>query len=134
VLEHIFRPGGLFLEINRMLTKNGRIIMNVPFIYWIHEAPHDYYRYTQFALRTFVKEAGLDLIPLQAIGGAPEIVADIFAKNAYVHVPVFGRTLAIIAQRVTYLFRQTRLGRKISEATAEQFPLGYFLVAEKPNA
>jgi len=46
VLEHIFNPENLWEEIFRILAPQGRLILNVPFYYWIHEEPHDYYRYT----------------------------------------------------------------------------------------
>ena len=37
VLEHIFRPEDLWKEMHRVLAKNGKLILNVPFYYWIHE-------------------------------------------------------------------------------------------------
>lgn len=131
VLEHIPEPQRLWNEITRLLAPGGKLIMNVPFFYWLHEQPHDYYRYTQFALRRFVQGSGMRLIQLDALGGAPEIVTDIFAKNV-LRVPVVGKSLALLAQAVTSAFVRTRLGRKVSAATGESFPFGYFLVAEKP--
>ncbi len=130
VLEHIPVPELLWDEMTRILTMNGKIIMNVPFYYWLHEQPHDYYRYTEFALRRFAENSGLRLIQLKPIGGAPEIMADIFAKNI-LRLPKLGRSLALIAQWVTLRFIRTKLGKKVSEATSSNFPLGYFLVAEK---
>ena len=54
VLEQIPQPEHLWKEMSRILSIGGKIIMNVPFYYWLHEGPHDYYRYTEFALRRFV--------------------------------------------------------------------------------
>lgn len=130
VLEHIPQPELLWKEMSRVLAKGGKIIMNVPFYYWIHEHPYDYYRYTEFALRRFVELSGLKLIQLEPFGGAPEIMADIFAKNV-IRVPKIGRLLAILIQSFTGFFIKTKLGGKISEATKYNFPFGYFLVAEK---
>ena len=132
VLEHIPVPELLWEEMTRILAINGKIIMNVPFYYWLHEQPHDYYRYTEFALRRFVDNAGLKLIQLEAVGGAPEIMTDIFAKNI-LRLPKVGRSLAAISQWLTLHFVRTKLGKKISAATSRNFPLGYFLVAEKPD-
>lgn len=130
VLEHLPQPEHLWQEMSRILAMDGRIIMNVPFYYWLHERPHDYYRYTEFALRRFVEGAGLRLLQLDSIGGAPEIMADIFAK-CVLRVPTIGRPLAMFAQWFTAWFIKTRLGKKVSGATKDDFPLGYFLVAEK---
>ena len=132
VLEHIPVPELLWEEMTRMLTINGKIIMNVPFYYWLHEQPHDYYRYTEFALRRFADNAGLKLIQLEPIGGAPEIMTDIFAKNI-VRLPKLGRSFALFSQWLTLRFIRTKLGKKISAATSKNFPLGYFLVAEKTS-
>jgi len=132
VLEHIPVPEQLWNEMARLLSPNGKIILNVPFYYWLHEEPHDYYRYTEFALRRFVQMAGLRLVLLEPIGGAPEVIADIFAKNV-LRLPTWGRSLALAAQWVTSGFVRTKLGKKVSDATARSFPFGYFLIAEKPR-
>ena len=131
VLEHIPVPDQLWGEMARILSKNGKIIMNVPFYYWLHDQPHDYYRYTDFALRRFVEMSGLRLIQLEPIGGAPEVMADIFAKSI-LGLPKLGRSLALAAQWFTSGFIRTKFGKKVSEATSSSFPLGYFLIAEKP--
>jgi SAM-dependent methyltransferase len=131
VLEHIPVPERLWGEMARVLAASGKIIVSVPFYYWLHEAPHDYYRYTEFALRRFVEVAGLELVELKAIGGAPEILTDILAKN-FRHVPMLGHTLATAIQWCTLRFVRTGLGRKVSQSTSRSFPLGYFLVARKP--
>ena len=90
VLEHIPVPEQLWNEMTRILAHNGKIIMNVPFYYWLHEEPYDYYRYTEFALRRYVEMSALNLILLEPLGGAPEVMADIFAKNISL-LPKLGR-------------------------------------------
>lgn len=130
VLEHIPTPEHLCAEMARSLAVNGKLIMNVPFYYWLHEEPHDFYRFTEFALRRFVDLAGMELELLESTGGTPEIVADILAKNL-VRVPVVGRMLASVVQSMTLWFVATRLGSKVSVATRKKFPFGYFLVAVK---
>ena len=131
VLEHIPVPEQLWQEMARILATNGKIIMNVPFYYWLHEQPHDYYRYTEFALQRFVDMSGLKLLELEPIGGAPEIMTDIFAKNI-VRLPKLGRSIAKFAQWFTLKFVNTKYGKKVSNATSRSFPLGYFLIAQKP--
>lgn len=55
VLEHLHNPENLFLEANRLLKSTGCLLMNFPFLYGIHEAPHDYYRYTEYAIERFAE-------------------------------------------------------------------------------
>ena len=130
VLEHIPQPQHLWKEMARLLAVNGKVLMNAPFLYWLHETPHDYYRYTEFALRRFVEAEGLKLIELRALGGAPEVMADIFAKNA-LRIPRLGSLLAVASQWFAWWFTNTRLGKRVSVSTSEAFPLAYFLVAQK---
>jgi hypothetical protein len=116
----------------RILSRNGKIIMNVPFVYWLHEQPHDYYRYTEFALRRFVEISGLRLIQLRSIGGAPEILADVLAKNI-LRLPMLGPRVALFIQWCAWAFIKTSIGKRVSAGTSRLFPLGYFLIAEKPD-
>lgn len=133
VLEHIPTPERLCGEMGRSLSANGKLIMNVPFYYWLHEEPHDYYRYTEFALRRLVDLAGMELVLLESTGGTPEVLADILAK-LLVRVPLVGRLLAIAVQSMTMWFVGTRFGGNVSRATRMRVPLGYFLVAVKRSA
>ena len=130
VLEHIPVPEHLWGEMARILSKNGKIIMHVPFFYWLHEQPHDYYRYTEFALRRFVEISGMRLIQLTPIGGAPEIMADLFAKIVSRSRGI-GRATALLSQWCAWNFIRTSVGKRVSDATARLFPFGYFLIAEK---
>lgn len=130
VLEHIPEPEFLWREMARILAPDGKIIMNVPFYYRVHEQPHDYYRYTEFALKYFTENVGLKIIVLKAIGGAPEALADMLAKMLF-HIPLLGKPAAIFVQSFAYLFVSTQFGKRISLMTSNIFPLGYFLIAEK---
>lgn len=130
VLEHIPEPGVLVEEIYRVLAPGGTLMMNVPFYYWLHEIPHDYFRYTEFALRRFLENAGFEILVLESIGGAPEILADVTAKNVQ-GLPLVGATLARLGQFLTAVFVRTPPGRNLSLRTRRLFPLGYFTVARK---
>lgn len=130
VLEHIRKPDLLLAEIFRILAPGGKLIMNVPFYYWLHEEPFDYYRYTKFALKAMGEDAGFNIIKLEAIGGAPEILTDIISK-IIIKMPVLGPLAARVIQKTTQLFLRLSLGRKLSTKTSEKFPLGYVMIAGK---
>jgi len=130
VLEHIPNPDLLWSELSRVLRDGGKVILNVPFYYWLHEAPHDYYRYTEHALRRFVDNACMKICILESVGGAPEVITDIFSK-CILRVPRIGRPSAALAQWIMARSLTSRLGKSLSESTRDLFPLGYFLVAEK---
>lgn len=130
VLEHIPVPLDLCHEIARILRPGGTLIMNVPFFYRVHEAPHDYYRYTEFALRRFMDQAKLEVVQLDATGGVPEILAGVIAKNV-MRLPVVGALTARAVQWTGAMASRTRGWRRPSRASSRSFPLGYFMVARK---
>ena len=133
VLEHMPEPELLWREMTRVLAPNGKIIMNVPFYYSVHAHPHDYYRYTNFALERFVKINGLELVCLEPIGGIVEIMADLLAK-ALSKLPLVGPPLAMVTQFVVGRFGRTRLGARVARVSSRHFPFGYFLIAQRPAA
>ena len=130
VLEHIPNPQNLWNEMARVLAKGGHIFVNTPFYYFVHEEPHDYYRYTRFALERYVQSVGLNLIYLQPIGGIPEIIADLLAKT-FQKFSWPGTIIAAAVQAGVELFGRTVLGKNISKKTGQHFPFGYALIAEK---
>ena len=131
VLEHMPEPELLWREMTRVLAPGGRIIMNVPFYYSVHAHPHDYYRYTNFALERFVKINALELVCLVPIGGIVEIMADLFAK-ALSKLPLVGPPLAMATQAAVGAFGRTRLGARVARVSSRHFPFGYFMIARRP--
>jgi len=59
VLEHVRDPQRVLEEIARVLRPGGRAWLSMPFLYPIHDAPHDYQRFTAHGLRRSVEAAGL---------------------------------------------------------------------------
>jgi SAM-dependent methyltransferase len=130
VLEHISEPQLLVSEIARILTPGGKLFMNVPFYYKIHEAPYDYFRYTEFALTYLFQKAGLDILVLSATGGSPVVFTDFLAKN-FIKIPLLGPLMAIVSQAMCSWFIHTILGKKFSTKTAKHFPFGYYAIVQK---
>jgi len=130
VLEHIYNPHQLLSECQRILNKNGYLIMNVPFLYWIHEQPYDFYRYTKFALLRMAEEAGFRVCVMRAVGGGLEVFADLTAKSAAV-IPLIGGIIGWIVQRIVWQFSRTRVGKTILSKSSNLIPLGYFCVFQK---
>ncbi len=130
VLEHIREPRLLWREMNRVMADNGTLLLNVPFYYWLHELPHDYFRYTKYALAAMADESGFEVVKLEPLGGVPEILTDILSK-ILVGVPIIGKITAKAMQTSTGLFIKSGLGKKISRKTAKKFPFGYVLIAKK---
>ena len=69
VLEHCPHPLVYLSEACRVLKPTGKIIFTVPFLWTLHEVPHDEYRYTPFALQRLFKESGFKESTILPLGG-----------------------------------------------------------------
>ena len=130
VLEHLFEPALVWREMSRVLSPGGTVLMNVPFLYPIHAHPHDYFRYTGFALDRFARMNSLEVLVLEPVGGLLEVIADIAGK-AIAKGPVVGPALAAVQQAMVIAWTRSAWGRRIAVATARNYPLGYFMVVSK---
>ena len=107
VVEHLWDPLNLFESAKWLLDSGGHLLLAAPFMYWIHEAPHDYHRYTEYGLRKYCELAGLEVVECEPYGDANDVLLDMTAKTGF-----GGLTQAIMNQH--------------------RFPLGYTLIARKP--
>ncbi|MDB0022453.1 class I SAM-dependent methyltransferase [Flavobacteriaceae bacterium] len=62
VLEHVFNPDIFLSEINRVLKKDGNILITVPFMWDEHEQPYDYGRYSSFGIEDLLKKNGFKVL------------------------------------------------------------------------
>tara|TARA_R110002096_G_scaffold401880_2_gene598929 strand:+ start:433 stop:1146 length:714 start_codon:yes stop_codon:yes gene_type:complete len=69
VLEHCPGPEIVLKEVYRVLKHNGVFFFTVPFLWNLHEVPHDEYRYTPFSLERHLKNCGFIDIEIKATGG-----------------------------------------------------------------
>jgi len=69
VMEHLYNPQLFLKESYRILKKDSYIILGVPWMWHIHEAPHDYFRYTPYGLKYLFSEAGFKEIHIQPTSG-----------------------------------------------------------------
>lgn len=69
VLEHCPEPEIFLKEVYRVLRPNATFFFTVPFLWNLHEVPHDEYRYTPFALERHLRNSGFENVVLKATGG-----------------------------------------------------------------
>ena len=74
-LEHLSEPAKALAEIARTLAPSGRLLLAAPHEWEVHQAPHDYFRYTRYGLQYLLEQAGFKSIEIHAVGGYFRLVA-----------------------------------------------------------
>jgi SAM-dependent methyltransferase len=70
VLEHVAEPQRVLAEYHRVLRPGGALYLVAPQSWRLHQAPHDYFRFTRYALEHLLREVGLEVEQLEPVGGA----------------------------------------------------------------
>jgi len=137
VLEHIVDMQKVLSETNRVLRPGGKLFLSVPFIYPIHDAPNDYWRFTQFGLSDVLARNGFEVEKLVVQGntlaaalqmfnlGLLEVCRDLLVRNYVVGVTagLMVYPVTIVVNMLAWPILNLPLGRAGS--------FGYFIVAEK---
>jgi len=129
VLEHLEEPELALKECYRILKRGGVAIYSVPFIWHLHEAPRDFYRFSKYGLKYLFKKAGFEIVEIKALSGFWITFGQLFVYNIYrfnrgplKYIPIIP-ALGLIIQGVSYLLD------KIDKS--EQWTWMYMIVARK---
>lgn len=134
VLEHIPEPALMLSEACRILRPGGVLLLSVPFQWWVHEAPWDFYRYTRHGLEYLIKKAGFATCDVQPTSGFWSMW--ILKLNYQLARLIRGhRVLRILVRAVLIPFWW--LGQTVAPLLDRIWPedretAGYFVVAYKP--
>ncbi len=74
-LEHVREPRCVLEEIARVLRPGGELLLIVPQEWEVHQAPHDYFRYTRYGVRYLLEAAGFTGVHVLAAGGYFRLLA-----------------------------------------------------------
>ncbi len=74
-LEHLPEPGCALAELARVLAPGAPLLLAAPHEWEVHQAPHDYFRYTRYGLAYLLEKAGFEVIELRPAGGYFRLLA-----------------------------------------------------------
>lgn len=137
VLEHLRQPQVMLNKAARMLRPGGFILLHVPFQWWVHEAPHDYFRYTPYALRFMFQTAGFTDVMIEPAGG----IATQFALKAnyllrrLVRGPRYLRAaIGLALLPVWHAFQFGAIVFDRLDRSPDLETVGYFVTAQRPQS
>ncbi len=74
-LEHICEPGRALAEMCRVLRRDGSLLLVVPQEWEVHQAPHDYFRFTRHGIQYLLEQAGFRSVRIYPVGGYFRLLA-----------------------------------------------------------
>ena len=89
VVEHVPDPGRLFKLAYDLLKPKGHLILTAPFVWPLHDEPHDYWRFSPYGLKQLSRQAGLTIVSCQPLGGYLALIWQLVA--ILLERPAYGR-------------------------------------------
>lgn len=138
VFEHVFNLPELIEELHRVLKNDAHVLITCPFVWKEHELPHDYARYTLYALDELMTAKGFSKVIAEKSGNFSDVICqlwilffyDKFYKRIQKIMPLrmlFKLLFILIPNLIHVLFR--RLASK-----DDQMYLNNIIVYRKANA
>ncbi len=131
VIEHVPEPKKMLEEAFRVLKKNGHLILTAPMTWGLHEAPHDYYRYTKYGLKYLAESAEFEVIYIRERCGFWGMIGQRLSSRLYHLKGAPGSLIAEMIKRslcaavqIFYLMLE-----KLDKQEGDT--LGYVMVARK---
>ena len=125
VLEHLPDTKNVFSEIKNILKKDGTLIGSTPFIYQVHGAPNDYFRFTKDFFYENLKKQ-FKKIYIKQLGHGP-FIASFSLINPYLKfLPILREVILIFAYILDSLI-QIFVKTKLSEI----YTIGFFFIIKR---
>jgi SAM-dependent methyltransferase len=130
-LEHLKEPAAALREVSRALAPGARLLLAAPHEWEVHQAPHDYFRYTRHGLAYLISQAGLEAVEIRAAGGYFRLLARRLANGLQFFTgglrwALFPFALLLLGVPALVLPFLDFLDRD------RNFTLGYVCIAKKP--
>ena len=126
VLEHLDKYDLAFKELRRILKKGGLLIGSTPFLYQVHGAPDDYFRFTKKFFEKKFSINGYKIVVLKCLGQGPFLASFSLIYSYIKFIPILSHLVLIICSTLDFIiqiFVKTNL--------KEIYPVGIFFIVKK---
>ncbi len=135
-LYYYEEPRIALLEFSRVLKKKGMLVLITPFIYPLHDAPYDKYRFTEFGLQEILKHnfAVERIVPLGGLFSLPLLLLHSLKKALLRPVPLKGRRIFSLLLAVLFFIPEIFLTLASFLDVLDRsrrWPIYYFTIARK---
>ena len=130
VLEHVANPFKAVAEINRVIKKNGIFILTIPHLSRLHDAPHDYFRYTKYGVKSLLENNGFKILEIKPRGGLFSFLGHQFSNiflSLFWHIPII-KNIVFFINKWFCVKPSYFLDKHID--SDKLFALGYTIVAQ----
>lgn len=130
VMEHVPEPQAALDEIYRVLKKGGKAIVTAPHLAYLHNEPHDYYRYTIHGLRYMFEKSGFEVKQIIPAGGLISFLGHIPSTiliNLTAGIPIINKFVFSINK--FYVIALTFIDKLLEKK--KLYALNYIIVGEK---
>lgn len=86
VFEHIFNIDEIIIELQRVLKREGLMIITVPFTWDEHEIPYDFGRYTSFGIRHLIEAKNFTVVDQYKAGTYIETLTQLKMNYNYLNL------------------------------------------------
>ncbi len=136
VLEHTRNPEQVISECRRVLKDGGLLLLTTRFIYPLHDAPHDYWRFTRPVIEDLFKNFSNVQVEAEALEFTTlAVILQRIIFQTKVRGGKFTKFILLIAAKILSLLDPLVVKRygdiKRSSEVSEILSSGYYVVAHK---
>jgi len=126
VLEHLNDVNIPLANINKLLKKNGKIFGSTPFLYRVHGAPNDHFRFTRDGLFYNLKKNGFNKINIKELGTGPFLTSYSLLRGYFKYLPFIYELLLGFVLLLDWILIFLMKNKPNS-----LYPIGYVFTAKK---
>lgn len=83
VVEHVEEPEKVFREFSRVLRPGGSLFLAAPFVWHLHQEPHDHHRFSQYFYHSVARRFGLEVRSITPMGGYFTVLRYLFSNYSF---------------------------------------------------